>query len=95
MVSMNWAYALRDLKQQKTRTAFAISGIAVSIFLLTVVGMLGDSISYSYVDYASQSAGKTDYEISQAKTQVKSAQGAEESAWANYVSASNRLKNLL
>jgi len=37
----------------------------------------------------------TDYEISQAKTQVKSAQGAEESAWAAYVSASNRLKNLL
>src|SRR5271157_436708 len=64
MVSMNWDYALRDLKQQRTRTAFAISGIAISIFLLTVVGMLGDSISYSYVDYASQSAGKIDYEIS-------------------------------
>nr|MDO8109964.1 FtsX-like permease family protein [Candidatus Sigynarchaeota archaeon] len=36
---------------------------AISIFLLTVVGMLGDSVSYSYVDYASQSAGKIDFHI--------------------------------
>jgi ABC-type antimicrobial peptide transport system permease subunit len=58
---VNWAYALRDLKKQKTRTMFGIFGIAISIFLLTVIGMLGDSISYSYVDYASQSEGKIDY----------------------------------
>lgn len=60
---MNWVYSLRDLKQQKTRTIFAITGIAISIFLLTSVGMISDSISYSYVDYATQSAGRIDYEI--------------------------------
>ena len=37
----------------------------------------------------------TDYEISQAKTQVKGAQVAEEGAWQVYVSASNALKHLL
>ena len=37
----------------------------------------------------------TDYEVDQAKTALKSAQGAEEGAWAAYVSASNALKNLL
>ncbi|NMC08010.1 MAG: ABC transporter permease [Candidatus Lokiarchaeota archaeon] len=61
---MNLAYAFRDLGKQKTRTSFGISGIAISIFLLSVIGMLGDSVSYSYVDYASQQAGKIDYNIS-------------------------------
>ncbi|MHA1682621.1 MAG: FtsX-like permease family protein [Promethearchaeota archaeon] len=61
---MNIKYALRDLKKQGTRTVLGIIGISVSIFLLTVVGMLGDSISYAYVDFASQSEGKVDYEIS-------------------------------
>lgn len=37
----------------------------------------------------------TAYEISQTKTQVKAAQGAEEGAWAQYVAASNALNNLL
>ncbi len=60
---MNWAYALRDLNKQKTRTGFGIAGIAISIFLLTVIGMLGDSISYSYVDYASQTEGKIDFRV--------------------------------
>ncbi len=60
---MNWAYALRDLNKQKTRTGFGIAGIAISIFLLTVIGMLGDSISYSYVDYASQTEGKVDFSL--------------------------------
>ncbi|MEX2714876.1 MAG: FtsX-like permease family protein [Candidatus Sigynarchaeota archaeon] len=31
---------------------------------MTVIGMLGDSISYSYVDYASQSEGKIDFSLS-------------------------------
>ncbi len=56
-------YAFRDLAQHRTRVGFAVSGIAVAIFLLTTVGMLGDSVSYSYVDYASQSEGKVDYEL--------------------------------
>lgn len=60
---MNWTYAFRDIAKQKTRFFFGVSGIAISIFLLTVVGMIGDSISYSYVDYASQSAGKNDFVI--------------------------------
>ncbi|MHA1368324.1 MAG: FtsX-like permease family protein [Promethearchaeota archaeon] len=57
-------YAFRDLVKQRTRTILGISGITISIFLLTAVGMLGDSISYSYIDYASQSVGKIDYIIS-------------------------------
>ncbi|MHA1792758.1 MAG: ABC transporter permease [Promethearchaeota archaeon] len=61
---LNFTYALRDLGKQRTRTVLGIIGISVSIFLLTVVGMLNDSISYSFVDYASQSQGKIDYEIS-------------------------------
>jgi len=60
---VNLAYALRDLNKQKTRTVFGISGIAIAIFLLAVIGMLGDSISYSYVEYASQSEGNIDFEI--------------------------------
>ncbi|MBD3188257.1 FtsX-like permease family protein [Candidatus Bathyarchaeota archaeon] len=60
---MNISYAFRDLGKQRTRTILGIIGISVSIFLLTVVGMLGDSIAYAYVDYASQEEGKIDFEL--------------------------------
>jgi ABC-type antimicrobial peptide transport system permease subunit len=60
---MNWTFAFRDLGKQKTRVTFAVCGIAISIFLLTVIGVLGDSVSYAYVNYSTQSAGAMDYTL--------------------------------
>ena len=53
-------YALQDLKRQKVKTIFGISGIAVSILLLTIVGCLADSLSYSYLDQATNESGSSD-----------------------------------
>ncbi|MFX0101269.1 MAG: FtsX-like permease family protein [Candidatus Hodarchaeota archaeon] len=53
-------YAFRDLKTQKARTAFGILGIMVSIFLVQIVGVLTDSLSFSYLDAAATNSGATD-----------------------------------
>ncbi|UYP47871.1 hypothetical protein NEF87_004156 [Candidatus Lokiarchaeum ossiferum] len=53
-------YALQDLKRQKVKTIFGISGIAISILLLTIVGCLADSLSYSYLDQATNESGSSD-----------------------------------
>ncbi|MHA1792760.1 MAG: ABC transporter permease [Promethearchaeota archaeon] len=53
-------YSFRDLKKQKVRTFFGVAGIAVSILLMQVVGVLTDSLSFSYLDSAATNAGAAD-----------------------------------
>jgi len=53
-------YALDDIKRQKIKTMFGVGGIAISILLLTIVGSLSDSLSYSYLDQATSQAGSAD-----------------------------------
>ena len=49
-----------DLKRDKTKAIFGVSGIAVSLFLLTVIGMLNDTVNYNYLLYVTSTTGKAD-----------------------------------
>ncbi|TFH26858.1 MAG: FtsX-like permease family protein, partial [Promethearchaeota archaeon] len=51
------------------KTLFAIAGVLVSIFLLTVVGCLSDSLSFSYLDQATNESGSADITIAKITTQ--------------------------
>ena len=55
-----FSYAMQDLKSQKVKTAFGVGGIFISILLLTIVGSLSDSMSYSYLDQATSQVGSAD-----------------------------------
>lgn len=58
---MNWFYyAFDDIRRNKVKSSFGIMGIAISIMLLTVVGSLNDSISFSYLDQATAQSGSAD-----------------------------------
>lgn len=57
------AFSWRDFKKQKIKSIFGIIGILVSIFLLSAVGILIDSLSYSYLDVATSQAGSADIDI--------------------------------
>mgnify|MGYP006291635067 CR=1 FL=1 len=59
----DFVYSFRDLKTQKTRTFFAVSGIAISIFLMQTVGVLTDSLSFSFLDSSATNTGASDYII--------------------------------
>jgi ABC-type antimicrobial peptide transport system permease subunit len=60
-MKFNWfTYALQDLKRQKVKTGFAISGVAVTLILLTVIGSLSDSLSYSFLDQTTSQVGSAD-----------------------------------
>ncbi len=62
----NWndfVYAFKDLKTQKVKTFFAIGGIMISIFVMQVVGVITDSLSYSYLDASATNAGAADFVI--------------------------------
>jgi len=52
-----------DLKREKTKAIFGISGIAISLFLLTVIGMLNDTVNYNYLLYVTSTTGKSDIMI--------------------------------
>ncbi len=52
-----------DLKRDKTKVIFGISGIAISLFLLTVIGMLNDTVNYNYLLYVTSTTGKSDIMI--------------------------------
>ncbi|MHA1682623.1 MAG: ABC transporter permease [Promethearchaeota archaeon] len=56
-------YAFKDLGTQKTRTFFGISGIMISIFMMQVVGVLTDSLAFSYLDAAATNTGAADFII--------------------------------
>ncbi len=49
-----------DLKRDKAKVIFGISGIAISLFLLTVIGMLNDTVNYNYLLYVTSTTGKND-----------------------------------
>ncbi|NVM34094.1 MAG: FtsX-like permease family protein [Candidatus Lokiarchaeota archaeon] len=55
-----------DIKRDKTKALFGISGIAISLFLLTVVGMLNDTVNYNYLLYVTSTTGKSDIMITRA-----------------------------
>jgi len=57
-------FAWRDFKKQKLKSIFAIMGVVISIFLLTAIGMLIDSLSYSFLDIATAQSGSADLTIS-------------------------------
>ncbi len=52
-----------DLKRDKAKAIFGISGIAISLFLLTVIGMLNDTVNYNYLLYVTSTTGKSDLMI--------------------------------
>ncbi len=53
-----------DLKRDKAKAIFGISGIAISLFLLTSIGMLNDTVNYNYLLYVTSTTGTTDIMIS-------------------------------
>lgn len=53
-------FSWRDFKKNKVRAIFGIGGITISIFLLSTVGILIDSLSFSYLDVATNQAGSAD-----------------------------------
>ncbi|MFX0002575.1 MAG: ABC transporter permease [Candidatus Hodarchaeota archaeon] len=52
-----------DLKRDKAKAIFGICGIAVSLFLLTTIGMLNDTVNYNYLLYVTSSTGTSDIMI--------------------------------
>jgi len=52
-----------DLKRDKVKAIFGICGIAVSLFLLTTIGMLNDTVNYNYLLYVTSTTGKSDIMI--------------------------------
>ena len=57
-------FAWRDFKKQKLKSIFAVLGVMIAIFLLTAIGMLIDSLSYSFLDVATAQSGSADLSIS-------------------------------
>ena len=55
-----WTYAFKDLFRKKTRNILGILGVFVSLFLLTSVSFITDSISYSYIDFLTADSGNQD-----------------------------------
>lgn len=53
-------HSLLDMKKDKAKTAFGIGGIAVSLFLLTAIGMLNDTMSYNYIKLVTNTTGAAD-----------------------------------
>ncbi|MHA1672624.1 MAG: ABC transporter permease [Promethearchaeota archaeon] len=64
MNSFLWSYALKDLFRQKTRTFLGVMGVGVSLFLLTSVSFVTDSVSYNFVDFLTLGAGDQDMVLS-------------------------------
>ncbi len=56
-------FAWRDFKKQKLKSIFAVLGVMIAIFLLTAIGMLIDSLSYSFLDVATAQSGSSDLTI--------------------------------
>ncbi|MFW9826103.1 MAG: ABC transporter permease [Candidatus Thorarchaeota archaeon] len=52
-----------DIKRDKAKAIFGISGIAISLFLLTTIGMLNDTVNYNYLLYVTSMTGKSDIMI--------------------------------
>ncbi|MFO8018688.1 MAG: ABC transporter permease [Promethearchaeia archaeon] len=48
------------MKRDKAKTIFGVIGIAISIFLLSAIGMLNDTINYNYVQVLTTTTGDAD-----------------------------------
>ncbi|WP_371803445.1 ABC transporter permease [Candidatus Lokiarchaeum ossiferum] len=64
MDSFLYSYAFKDLFRQKTRTILGVMGIAVSLFLLTSVSFITDSVSYGFIDFLTADCGNQDLRLS-------------------------------
>ncbi|MHA1913332.1 MAG: ABC transporter permease [Promethearchaeota archaeon] len=53
-------HSLLDLRRDKNKAIFGVSGIAISLFLLTVIGMLNDTVNFNFLLYITQTTGKSD-----------------------------------
>ena len=53
-----------DMKRDKAKVIFGISGIAISLFILTAIGFLNDTNSYNYVRSVTVTTGAADIMIS-------------------------------
>ncbi|MGV9203393.1 MAG: ABC transporter permease, partial [Promethearchaeia archaeon] len=49
-----------DIKRDKAKTIFGVMGIGISIFLLTAIGMLNDTMNYNYVQILTNTTGDAD-----------------------------------
>ncbi|MHA2033114.1 MAG: hypothetical protein ACW99Q_27415, partial [Candidatus Kariarchaeaceae archaeon] len=56
-------HSLLDLRRDKTKAIFGVSGIAISLFLLTAIGMLNDTVNYNFLLYITSTTGKADIMI--------------------------------
>ncbi|MCK4384189.1 MAG: hypothetical protein KAW66_12895, partial [Candidatus Lokiarchaeota archaeon] len=54
-----------NIKRDRAKALFAIGGIAVSIILLTAIGMVNDSMSYNYMGMITRTTGSSDIIISE------------------------------
>ena len=54
-----------NIKRDRAKAIFAIGGIAVSIILLTAIGMVNDSMSYNYMGLITSTTGSSDIIISE------------------------------
>lgn len=57
-------YAFGDLKKSRTRSILGILGVSISVFLLTSVSILTDTISSGFVDYMATDSGNLDLRVS-------------------------------
>ncbi|MHA2398399.1 MAG: ABC transporter permease [Promethearchaeota archaeon] len=53
-------HSLLDLRRDKTKAIFGVSGIAISLFLLTAIGMLNDTVNFNFLLYITSTTGKAD-----------------------------------
>ncbi len=53
-------HSLLDMKRDKARVIFGMSGICISIVLLTAIGMINDTMGYNYMKLITNTTGNTD-----------------------------------
>jgi len=51
------------MKRDRAKVIFGVSGIAISIFLLTAIGMLNDTLNYNYMKLVTNTTGSSDIMI--------------------------------
>jgi ABC-type antimicrobial peptide transport system permease subunit len=51
------------MKRDKAKVVFGVSGIAISLFLLTAIGMLNDTLNYNYMKLITNTTGSSDIMI--------------------------------
>ncbi|MHA1507161.1 MAG: ABC transporter permease [Promethearchaeota archaeon] len=55
-----------NVKKDRAKVLFGLSGITISIILLTAIGMINDSMSYNYMGIITSTTGSSDILISRA-----------------------------